>query len=211
MKRMMSLCFLIALILMVGVACGKESTNQSGRTINMTSSVDDVLAAGVAAQQNEENKERSASIDEIEETETKTVEQQQADRPKTAEGAEESKKEVKEKPQIDVDITELSATMAYSEVCNMIYMPDDYMGKTVKVRGIFDTYYDEVNDLYFHACIVMDPTGCCAQGVEFVATNDYSYPQDFPTEGEMITVAGEFDTYVDGPYVYSTLRNAIIY
>ncbi len=36
---------------------------------------------------------------------------------------------------IDVDLTKLSSTMVYSEVYNMMYTPDDYIGKTVKMNG----------------------------------------------------------------------------
>ena len=36
---------------------------------------------------------------------------------------------------IDVDLTKLSSTMVYSEVYNMMYTPDDYIGKTVKMKG----------------------------------------------------------------------------
>ena len=41
-----------------------------------------------------------------------------------------------------------------------------------------------------------------------IHTKDYSYPEDFPKEGEIVTVVGVFDTYTDGNYQYNTLRNA---
>jgi len=34
---------------------------------------------------------------------------------------------------IDVDLTEMSSTMIYSEVNNIMTNPDDYMGKTIKI------------------------------------------------------------------------------
>lgn len=51
-------------------------------------------------------------------------------------------------------------------------------------------------------------TACCAQGMEFVLTDDYSYPNDYPREGDEITVTGVFDTYMEGDYMYCTLRDA---
>ena len=42
---------------------------------------------------------------------------------------------------IDVDLTKLSSTMVYSEVYNMLYTPDDYIGQTVKMNGAF-AYYE---------------------------------------------------------------------
>ena len=38
---------------------------------------------------------------------------------------------------VDVDLTRLSSTMVYSEVYNMMYAPDDYIGKTIKMTGQF--------------------------------------------------------------------------
>ena len=35
----------------------------------------------------------------------------------------------------DVDLTELSASMVYAEVYDMVYNPDDYVGKTVRAKG----------------------------------------------------------------------------
>ena len=37
---------------------------------------------------------------------------------------------------IDVDLTQLSSTMVYSEVYAMVYEPDQYLGKTVKMRAV---------------------------------------------------------------------------
>ena len=56
----------------------------------------------------------------------------------------------------------------------------------------------------------MDATACCAQGIEFNPTDDYTYPDDFPLDGDTVTVEGEFDTYVEDGYKYCTLRNAKI-
>lgn len=51
---------------------------------------------------------------------------------------------------------------------------------------------------------------CCAQGIEFILTDDYAWPGDYPEEGEEITVIGSFDTYYEGEYLYCTLRDAVI-
>ena len=109
---------------------------------------------------------------------------------------------------IDVDLTSLSSTMVYSEVYNMMYEPDNYIGKTIKMDGLFMAYHDESTGNYYFACIIQDATACCAQGMEFILTEDYSYPDDYPEEGEQITVVGVFDTYMEGGYTYCTLGNA---
>lgn len=109
---------------------------------------------------------------------------------------------------VDVDLTVLSSIMVYSQVFDMIDGPDRYLGKTVKMTGMYSDYYDEANDIFYAACIIQDATACCSQGIEFVLSDEYSYPEDYPEYGDTVTVVGEFDTYIDGGYVYCTLKNS---
>ncbi len=111
---------------------------------------------------------------------------------------------------VDVDLTVLSSTMVYSEVYNMMVNPNSYVGKTVRMRGSYSGFYDETSDNYYFACIIQDATACCSQGIEFVLTDDYTYPDDYPEDGDIITVTGVFDTYLEGEYMYCTLRNATL-
>ena len=108
--------------------------------------------------------------------------------------------------EIDVDLTRMSATMVYSEVYNMMVTPDDYIGKTIKMKGTFNVKYEEGSDTYYFACIVQDATACCAQGIEF--EGDYIYPRDYPDEGSEITVLGTFEIYQEGAYSYCRLKDA---
>ena len=91
---------------------------------------------------------------------------------------------------VDVDLSQLSNTMAYSEVYNMVTAPESYVGKTVRMTGTLDIYED-VSQTYF-ACIISDATACCAQGLEFVPKEGYSYPEDFPPVGGTLTVEESF-------------------
>lgn len=115
---------------------------------------------------------------------------------------------------IDVDLTVLSSTMVYSEVCNMLYTPEDYLGKTVKMNGTFALYYafDENNqpvmDQKYYACVIRDATACCQQGMEFILAGDAKYPDDYPELDSDITVIGEFQTYMEGEDLYCHLVNA---
>lgn len=112
---------------------------------------------------------------------------------------------------VDVDLTQLSSTMVYSEVYAMAYEPEQYMGKTVKMKGQFSSFEGTAGQIYY-TCIVQDATACCAQGLEFELRDNYSYPDDYPELGDEITVVGTFDTYreeYDGNYyLYIILRNA---
>ena len=109
---------------------------------------------------------------------------------------------------VDVDLTTLSSTMVYSEVLNIMTYPQTYVGKTVKMRGIFAYYHDEKTDQYYFGCIIQDATACCAQGIEFILTDDYLFPDDYPKEGEIVTVAGEFMTYEEDGSTYFTLKDS---
>lgn len=107
---------------------------------------------------------------------------------------------------IDVDLTQMSSTMIYSEVQNMMLKPADYIGKTVKMQGAFSV--SEIGENRYFACIIKDATACCAQGIEFQWAGDHSYPADYPKDGSDITVTGEFTTYNEGQQQYCQLKNA---
>ena len=109
---------------------------------------------------------------------------------------------------IDVDLTILSSTMVYAEVYNMLVDAQKYVGKTVKMNGLFTTALDEETGERYFACIIQDATACCAQGIEFDLAGTFNYPEDYPALGDEICVVGVFDTYQEGNYVYCTLRNA---
>ncbi len=108
---------------------------------------------------------------------------------------------------VDLDLTALSATMVYSEVFAMMTAPDEYEGKTIKMSGIASKYTDENTGKVYYACIVQDATQCCSQGIEFVLSDDYG-ADEYPNEGDEITLKGTFDTYSEGQYVYITLLDA---
>ena len=107
---------------------------------------------------------------------------------------------------IDVDLTQMSSTMIYSEVQNMMLKPADYVGKTVRMQGAFSV--SEIGENRYFACIIKDATACCAQGIEFQWAGDHSYPADYPKNGSDITVTGEFTTYNEGQQQYCQLKNA---
>ncbi|MCR5420747.1 MAG: hypothetical protein K6E98_07070 [Lachnospiraceae bacterium] len=117
-------------------------------------------------------------------------------------------KEPFDENKIDIDLTQMSSTMIYTEVYNMMVAPDEYKGKSVKMEGLFSSYFDENKKKYYYACIVQDATACCAQGIEFEPLKACVYPEDFPKEGGMVTVTGIFDSYEEEGYKYCTLREA---
>ena len=111
---------------------------------------------------------------------------------------------------VDFDLTNLNSDVIYAEVYSMMIFPDQYMGKSVKVSGVFTVYYDEARDKYHFACFVADAAACCQQGIEFILDGDKAYPADYPQEGAEITVTGVFGTYEEEGNTYWALTGASI-
>ena len=109
---------------------------------------------------------------------------------------------------IDIDLTQMSSTLVYSQVYDIMCDPDSYMGKTIKMAGIMNIAYEPSTEQYYFACFVQDASACCAQGIEFVLTDEYVFPDDYPDVGADICVVGWFDTYMEGDNMYCTLRDA---
>ena len=195
------LCFAAALAL---TGCGGDKT--ATRVGNSSSSVNDVL---------EDKMAEESGTDTDTETKSFTSEGNGVDGTTeevgTVDGSDEGSVEEETETgdgDVDVDLTTLSSNMVYAEVYSMVTSPDSYKGKVIKMKGNFASYYDPNTEKYYFACIIQDATACCSQGIEFELTEDYVYPDDYPTEGEEITVIGEFDSYVEGNFIYCTLRNA---
>ena len=101
----------------------------------------------------------------------------------------------------------MNSNMIYAQVADMINNGDNYLGKTVKVKGPF-SYFQETDGREFFAVIISDATACCSQGIEFVLDGDHSYPEDYPEINTEIVVTGEFNYYKEGFVTYCQLLHA---
>ncbi|MDD7518203.1 hypothetical protein [Ruminococcus flavefaciens] len=110
----------------------------------------------------------------------------------------------------DVDLTELNSSMVYAQVYDMVANPDDYMGKSIRVKGPFSYFKDSQTGNEYFAVLVSDATACCSQGIEFVLDGDPKYPDDYPKLDTNITVSGEFNYYKEGVNIYCQLLHAEI-
>lgn len=106
---------------------------------------------------------------------------------------------------IDVDLTALSSTMVYSEVYNMLTEPARYEGKTVRMAGGYSAFLDESTGILYRVCMIADATACCAQGMEFILTDD-----NYPEMESDITVVGTFQTYMENGTQYCHLVDAVL-
>ncbi len=107
---------------------------------------------------------------------------------------------------VDFDLTKMSATMIYSTVFDMLIASEDYEGKTIKIKGLFNVYDNEENGQRYFAVVVPDATACCQQGLEFVWLGDHTYPADYPAIDSEITVTGTYTTEEEDGISYSYLK-----
>ena len=59
---------------------------------------------------------------------------------------------------VDIDLTEMNPTMIYATVYDIVTEPEQYLGKTLKVNGFFDTGYDESLDTRYYFVVIPDAT-----------------------------------------------------
>ena len=107
---------------------------------------------------------------------------------------------------IDVDLTRMSGTMVYGQVSGMMYLPDDYVGKTIRMRGQSASYYYDETDTTYYSVIIADATACCAQGIEYVLADGGAYPADETG----VTVTGVFELYDELGITYCRLADATV-
>lgn len=99
----------------------------------------------------------------------------------------------------EIDLTGMSSTMVYSYVYNMVTAPDDFIGQRFRIRGAYDEQFWDVTGLTYHYIVIADATSCCAQGLEFVLTNEATA---YPQIGEEFEISGIFGTYIEDGMLY---------
>lgn len=184
-------------------SCGnKNSTTNLSRNSNMatTSNVIGQLTQNYDAQQNSANTTPAQDNSQNSEAAIAAAENLVSGQPPNKDG-------------IDVDLTQLSSTMVYAEVFNMLISPESYVGKTVKMRGNFNYFQAIAPDgkminRLFYACSIADATACCQQGLEFELAGNKKFPEEYPDPGSEITVVGTFEIYEDAEYGFTSMRIA---
>ena len=97
---------------------------------------------------------------------------------------------------VDIDLTVLGSTMLSAELSNIGSNISKYLGKTIRISGIYSSfYYEETDKIYFNVITYMDPTMCCSEGMEFIWNGDHNYPDDYPAEDSAIEVIGVLGSY----------------
>ena len=123
-----------------------------------------------------------------------------------AEGNTETAETASAPASVDVDLTQLSSTMVYSEVYNIMMAPEDYVGKIIRMNGECVSAYYEPTDATYYSIIIQDATACCAQGIEYVLGDGQAYPED----GGEATVTGRFESYDENGTTWYHLVDASV-
>ncbi|WP_051594217.1 hypothetical protein [Butyrivibrio sp. AE3003] len=204
MMKKMRYIAVMTLVVLITSGCADDSSAVSSRPGSGAKTVDDVIAEQMAAS---DMSSLIAEYGEYEEDDASYGDTSGASDNSAAATSFHTAEEIK----VDgdyVDLTKQSSTMIYTTVYNMMYYPENFVGKTIKMTGNYSEYVAEDTGKRYFACIIKDATACCSQGVEFELTSDYKYPDNYPKEEDPITVEGVFDLYEEGQYQYCTLRNA---
>ena len=101
---------------------------------------------------------------------------------------------------IDVDITE----NMYVTYINEIYInTEDYIGKILRIEGMFQAYKDENTKKTYYYVYRTGP-GCCGNDGSMCGF-EFSWDGDMPKDNDWIEVVGKLRSYEEDGYTYLTL------
>ena len=104
-----------------------------------------------------------------------------------------------------VDLTQLSDTMAFSEVFVIAQTPENYLGRRIIIQGQYANYFNEAANVYYHNILITDATACCAQGLEFIWNGEHAAPADYPPVNSEIRLDGIYKSYEENGKTYYAL------
>lgn len=103
-----------------------------------------------------------------------------------------------------IDITE----EMYLNWVNEIYTnSDEYIGKTVKIEGMYSSYFSESENITYNIVYRIGP-GCCGNDGDMCGFEFEYEGKSLPKEKDWIEVEGTLDYYNVNGYEYLTIKNA---
>lgn len=189
----------------------KEKTSQDEESTGESQdrSKDDDNSSNASSKKDKSDKESKANGTADSKNKNDNSEVKQSEKAASASGKS-GKSKSSESDSVDVDLTTLSSTMVYSEVFSMMAVPQEYVGKRIKMKGLFAYYQDTQTNKDYFACIIQDATACCSQGIEFELEGDHKYPRDYPKLDENFCVQGIFEEYEENGLKFYRLAHAKI-
>jgi hypothetical protein len=88
---------------------------------------------------------------------------------------------------VDYDLTGMNPNMIYAQVFNLMLSPEEYEGKTFRMKGNF-LRVNDIDGKPSCAVVIKDALACCQQGLEF----KYDFGSSLPSDGDEILVTGTF-------------------
>lgn len=93
-----------------------------------------------------------------------------------------------ENMKVDIDMTLLSNTMAFSLLNQIMYNSNVYTDSSMKIKGLYLNQYLIDYDEYIHYIILPDDSYCCQGYIEIKLPSGV----DWPEIGEEIMIIGDF-------------------
>ena len=108
------------------------------------------------------------------------------------------------KTDVELDLSKMNADLAYAFIFQIVIEPEKYTGKTIRMSGTYEAYYDNEPLSQHDYCIITDVLACCAQGLEFESAKVFGVEL-----GQKITVSGKLnlcDAVSPDGMEYKTMR-----
>jgi hypothetical protein len=201
MKKYLSVLLIICTVLILSGCEPKESVNTNPR--------------GAVR----ETGEVSAAADAITATDAVTQAAQTPPEPQTGQttpGAETAQTEPATQPpatqppatqppmaRVDIDIAAMSNTVAFATINDMFANLSNYLGKTVKVRGVYFTIPDQAGGFY-HLLEIAGDGDCCPKIIDFVPL------ANLPPTNTTIDVIGAIGTVMIEGRAYPLIESVSI-
>lgn len=99
-----------------------------------------------------------------------------------------------------VDLSRLSDTMAYAEFFYVASQPENYRGKTMRIRGEYQTLYAESIQKTMHWLVLTDQAACCSVALTLELPEGSQI--QFPENGANMELVGLVDYYTVGTELY---------
>ena len=110
------------------------------------------------------------------------------------------------KTDVELDLSKMNADFVYAFIFQIVVEPEKYEGKTIRMTGTFETFYDNEPYGRHDYCIITDVLACCAQGLEFESAKVSGIEP-----GQKITISGTLklrDAVSPDGMKYKTMRIA---
>ena len=197
----------VVLFLFILSVTGCSNNNSNRNAANNSNSVDKVISEQIGSA--DDTSENASD----ENTNTETPETEMIDTEENPDTDSETEQSEETAPQsadgVDYDLTTMSSDMIYATVYQMMADPDSYIGKTIRMDGLYYASYYDMTETYYHYCIIQDATACCAQGIEFVwGDGSHIYPDEYPQDNTEVVVQGVFEIYEEDGFKYCRLKDA---